>query len=90
MVDREQTFTLDQLNALATTKKITTLGCISNTLNGDLVGTAEWQGIPLVQLLATAGVQPGVVDLKFHAPTTTKTLFPWSGPSIRTRWWWWA
>lgn len=66
MVDREQTFTLDQLNALATTVKITTLGCISNTLNGDLVGTAEWQGVPLVQLLATAGVQPGVVDLKFH------------------------
>jgi len=66
MVDRERTFTLDQLNAMATTKKITTLGCISNTLNGDLVGTAEWQGVPLVQLLATAGVQPGVIDLTFH------------------------
>ncbi len=76
MVDREQTFTLDQLNALATTKKITTLGCISNTLNGDLVGTAEWQGIPLVQLLATAGVQPGVVDLKFHCADDYEDSIP--------------
>jgi DMSO/TMAO reductase YedYZ molybdopterin-dependent catalytic subunit len=76
MVDREQTYTLDQLNALATTKKITTLGCISNTLNGDLIGTAEWQGVPLVQLLATAGVQPGVVDLKFHCADDYEDSIP--------------
>jgi len=76
MVDREQTYTLDQLNALGTTTKITTLGCISNTLNGDLIGTAEWQGVPLVQLLATAGVQPGVVDLKFHCADDYEDSIP--------------
>jgi DMSO/TMAO reductase YedYZ molybdopterin-dependent catalytic subunit len=66
-VEKELTYTLEQLTALATTRKITTLGCISNQLNGDLIGTAEWQAVPLAQLLAEAGVQPGVVDLKFHA-----------------------
>ena len=67
MVDKPLTFTLDDLTALATTKKITTLCCISNEINGDLISTAEWQGVPLVDLLTQAGVQASAVDLKFTA-----------------------
>lgn len=67
MVDTPLTFDLAQLTALATTHKITTLGCISNDINGDLIGTAEWIGVPLVDLLNQAGVQPGVIKLKMHA-----------------------
>ncbi|MGH2547808.1 MAG: molybdopterin-dependent oxidoreductase, partial [Thermomicrobiales bacterium] len=46
MVNTPLTFDLAQLTALATTHKITTLGCISNDINGDLIGTAEWIGVP--------------------------------------------
>jgi DMSO/TMAO reductase YedYZ molybdopterin-dependent catalytic subunit len=67
LVDNPLTFDIDQLTALATTHKITTLGCISNEINGDLIGTAEWIGVPLMDLLNQAGVQTGVVKLKMHA-----------------------
>jgi DMSO/TMAO reductase YedYZ molybdopterin-dependent catalytic subunit len=67
LVNRELELTYDELVARATTKKITTLCCISNELNGDLISTAEWTGLPLAELLAEAGIQDGAVDLKFHA-----------------------
>ncbi len=67
LVDKEVEFTHDQLVERATLQKITTLCCISNQLNGDLIGTAQWTAVPLLDLLNEAGVQAGAVDLKFHA-----------------------
>ncbi|HEV2108891.1 MAG TPA: molybdopterin-dependent oxidoreductase [Thermomicrobiales bacterium] len=67
LVDQELTYTLDDLLARATTRKITTLCCISNQLNGDLIGTAEWQGFPLRSLLNEAGVKQEAVDIKLSA-----------------------
>jgi len=67
LVERELELTYDDLLARATTKKITTLCCVSNELNGDLIGTAEWTGLPLAELLQEAGIKEGAVDLKFHA-----------------------
>jgi len=67
LVERELELSHDDLVARATTQKITTLGCISNPLNGNLIGTAQWTGVPLVDLLNEAGIKPGAVDLKFHA-----------------------
>jgi len=66
-VAKPLTFTLADLQARATTKKITTLCCISNDIGGDLISTAEWTGVPLKDLLTEAGVQTGAIDLKFHA-----------------------
>ncbi len=48
-------------------QNITTLSCISNELNGDLAGTAEWTGLPLRDLLKEAGVDPAAVDIVFRA-----------------------
>lgn len=67
LVERDLVLSYDDLLARATTRAITTLCCISNPLNGDLIGTAQWTGLPLAQLLAEAGVQPAAVDLRFHA-----------------------
>ncbi len=67
MVDNELEFTHEQLVERATTQRITTLCCISNQLNGDLIGTAQWTAVPLIDLLNEAGVKEGAVDLKFHA-----------------------
>jgi DMSO/TMAO reductase YedYZ molybdopterin-dependent catalytic subunit len=67
MVDQELELSYDDLVARATTQKITTLCCISNELNGHLISTAQWTGLPLLELLEEAGVQEGAVDLKFHA-----------------------
>jgi DMSO/TMAO reductase YedYZ molybdopterin-dependent catalytic subunit len=67
LVEKELDLTYDDLVARATTQKITTLCCISNTLNGDLISTAQWTGLPLADLLNEAVIKPGAVDLKFHA-----------------------
>ncbi len=36
-----------------------TLACVSNTLGGDLIGTARWLGVRLDDLLEDAGISPG-------------------------------
>jgi DMSO/TMAO reductase YedYZ molybdopterin-dependent catalytic subunit len=67
MAETPKTFGYDELLQRATTHNITTLCCISNYLNGDLISTAEWTGIPLPDLLKEAGVNPKAVDLKLTA-----------------------
>jgi DMSO/TMAO reductase YedYZ molybdopterin-dependent catalytic subunit len=76
LVNTPLSFTLEQLTQRATTRKITTLGCISNELNGHLIGTAEWIGVPLAELLNEAGVQGGVIDLKLHAADDYEDSIP--------------
>jgi DMSO/TMAO reductase YedYZ molybdopterin-dependent catalytic subunit len=67
LVDTPLTLTYDDVAARSTTQNITTLACISNQLNGDLAGTAEWTGFPLRELLEEAGVDPAAVDIVFRA-----------------------
>jgi DMSO/TMAO reductase YedYZ molybdopterin-dependent catalytic subunit len=75
-VTTPQTYTLEQLTARATTKNITTLCCVSNEINGDLISTAEWTGIPLRDLLAEAGISASAVDLKCSAADDYSDSFP--------------
>jgi DMSO/TMAO reductase YedYZ molybdopterin-dependent catalytic subunit len=67
LVSKPLTLTYEDVVARAKTMNITTLSCISNELNGDLAGTAEWTGFPLRELLQEAGVDPKAVDIVFHA-----------------------
>jgi DMSO/TMAO reductase YedYZ molybdopterin-dependent catalytic subunit len=65
LVDTPRRYSLADLQARSTVSRITTLACISNDLNGDLIGTAEWTGVTLGDLLNEAGVKAGAVDLVF-------------------------
>lgn len=76
LVDRPLQLTYEDLVARATTTNITTLCCISNELNGDLVGTAEWTGVPLADLLREAGVQESAIDLKLSCADDYEDSFP--------------
>jgi len=67
LVERPLTLSYENVVARATTQNITTLSCISNELNGELAGTAEWTGVPLRLLLEEAGVNPAAVDIVFRA-----------------------
>lgn len=67
MVATPLTFSYEDIVARATTQNISTLSCISNELNGDLAGTAEWTGLPLRELLMEAGVDLDAVDIVFRA-----------------------
>lgn len=50
------TWSYDEMLGLATTEADITIGCVSNEIGGDLIGTARWQGVSLQALLARAGV----------------------------------
>ncbi|MGO4255190.1 molybdopterin-dependent oxidoreductase [Marmoricola sp. RAF53] len=58
MVDRELSFTYDELMAMAVEEHDITLTCVSNTVGGKLVGAARWLGLPVKVLLDRAGVSP--------------------------------
>jgi DMSO/TMAO reductase YedYZ molybdopterin-dependent catalytic subunit len=67
MVKTPLTLTYDDVMSRSKTRNITTLSCISNELNGDLAGTAEWTGLPLRELLEEAGINPATVKVVFRA-----------------------
>ncbi|MDQ3781099.1 MAG: molybdopterin-dependent oxidoreductase [Chloroflexota bacterium] len=76
LVNQPLKLSYEEVVQRATVRKITTLCCISNELGGDLIGTAEWQGFPLAELLAEAGVQENAVDLKFRCADDYEDSIP--------------
>jgi DMSO/TMAO reductase YedYZ molybdopterin-dependent catalytic subunit len=56
MVDRELTFSYDDLRERENVEYDITLTCVSNEVGGKLVGAARWTGVPLKELLEEAGV----------------------------------
>lgn len=55
-VDKELTFTFDQLAAMPLIERDITLTCVSNSVGGKYVGSARWIGVRLTDLLDLAGV----------------------------------
>ncbi|GAA1671315.1 oxidoreductase [Mycolicibacterium murale] len=58
MVDREVTFTFDDLSRFDVVEKAVTLACVSNPVGGDLISNAVWTGYRVRDLLAEAGIDP--------------------------------
>lgn len=67
LVDNPLTFTYDDIKSLPSIEQYATLACISNEVGGDLIGTALWRGVRLKDLLAQAGLKPGVIDIVLRA-----------------------
>jgi DMSO/TMAO reductase YedYZ molybdopterin-dependent catalytic subunit len=63
MVDRPFELTYAELSSMPQVEADITLSCVSNEIGGSLVGNARWQGVPLADVLARAGVQPGATQL---------------------------
>ncbi len=59
MVDQRVELSFDDLVSMGTDEYAVTLTCVSNEVGGGLVGNAIWQGIPIRDVLAMAGVQSG-------------------------------
>ncbi len=58
MVDRERTYTYDELLDRELIERDITISCVSNEVGGDLVGNARWIGCRLDDLLHDAGIKP--------------------------------
>jgi len=63
MVDTEKRLTLDDINSLPQVTNDITMGCVSNEVGGNLIGTAQWGGVLLADVLRSCGVQPGAQQL---------------------------
>ena len=58
MVDREVTYSFDDLRQFEPIEKTVTLTCVSNPVGGDLISNATWTGYRVRDLLRAAGVRP--------------------------------
>ena len=91
MVDRELTFTYDDLLARDLIEVPITMLCVSNEVGNHLVGNARWTGIPLADLLEEAGVQDGAEQVMGESVDGFTAGFPRRSPSTAaTPCWWWG
>jgi DMSO/TMAO reductase YedYZ molybdopterin-dependent catalytic subunit len=58
-------YSYGELLGLERQRRYVTLRCISNTLKSDLMGTAEWAGIHLSQLMGRNALPPGMAEVAF-------------------------
>ncbi len=63
MVDKPLSLSYDDILKRNLVEEDITLTCVSNTVGGQLTGTARWLGLPLSELLDEAGVQSGADQL---------------------------
>jgi DMSO/TMAO reductase YedYZ molybdopterin-dependent catalytic subunit len=63
LVDRELTFTYEELLAMPQSEAYLTLGCVGNDVGGPLIGTPLWQGPVLADLLRQARPQQEATQL---------------------------
>ncbi|HZQ31452.1 MAG TPA: molybdopterin-dependent oxidoreductase [Mycobacterium sp.] len=56
MVDREISYSLDDLKEFELVEKMVTLTCVSNPVGGDLISNAVWRGYRTRDLLSRAGI----------------------------------
>ncbi|TVT17601.1 molybdopterin-dependent oxidoreductase [Amycolatopsis acidiphila] len=63
MVDRELTFSYDDIRNRPLVERIVTLCCVSNPVGGPYISTARFLGVDLAELLGEAGVQQGAEQL---------------------------
>lgn len=77
LVRASRSWTLEQLRALESESRAITLECISNEVGGHLISTAQWRGVTLQKLLATAGgALPTATHLVFYGVDGYATSLP--------------
>ncbi|MTD56724.1 molybdopterin-dependent oxidoreductase [Amycolatopsis sp. RM579] len=63
MVDRELTFSYDDIRRRPLVERVVTLCCVSNPVGGPYISTSRFVGVDLAELLTEAGVQRGAQQL---------------------------
>jgi DMSO/TMAO reductase YedYZ molybdopterin-dependent catalytic subunit len=59
-------FTYDELKAMSSVSEYATLECISDKIEGDLISTAYWKGVPLRSILEKAQILPEAIYVVFR------------------------
>ena len=66
MVDTPLTLSYEEIKSMSAIEEFVTLECISNKIDGDLIGTALWKGVRLKDILKKAKILPGVQYIVFR------------------------
>jgi len=67
MVDRPLEFSFDDIRSMPLVEKTITMTCVSNEVGGPYVSTANFIGVPLLDLLDRAGVRAGAEQVVGHS-----------------------
>lgn len=67
LVERPIMLTYEQLVGRPTVLQIVTLECVGNTIAGEFISTAEWEGLSLRSLLEEVGAHANAYDVVFRA-----------------------
>ena len=68
LVGAPKSFSLEEVESFPEVTQYTTLECVSNNLNGNLIGNAKWGGVKVSDILANAGgVQSGASYVVFYS-----------------------
>jgi DMSO/TMAO reductase YedYZ molybdopterin-dependent catalytic subunit len=65
-VANPRTYRFEEIAAMPFVDQETTLECISNQVGSGLMSNAVWRGVPLRDLIAAAGLAPGIRQVLFH------------------------
>ncbi|MDR9392666.1 MAG: molybdopterin-dependent oxidoreductase, partial [Trueperaceae bacterium] len=76
LVTTPLSLSVDDLAALPSVTRPSTLVCVSNRVGGDLIGTSEWTGVRLRDLLEAAGVHPDAREVVAWAADNYDDSFP--------------
>jgi DMSO/TMAO reductase YedYZ molybdopterin-dependent catalytic subunit len=63
LFDKPRGLSLKELVSFPSVTQPITLSCISNRVGGDLIGTSNWTGLRLMDLLEDLGIQPAAKEL---------------------------
>jgi DMSO/TMAO reductase YedYZ molybdopterin-dependent catalytic subunit len=76
LVERPLELGLDDLRAMPSVTRPSTLICVSNPVGGELIGTSEWTGVRLADLLEAAGPRAEARELVLRAADNYTDSFP--------------
>jgi len=65
-VDRPFSITMDELAAMKDKSEFVTLECIGNSVGGDAIGNALWEGVTLKNIIEKASPRKGIVKTVFY------------------------
>jgi len=66
LISKPLKLSYSDLLLMPSVRRVSTLECAGNATGGAGVGTADWSGLPLGELLQRAGLKPGATTIVFH------------------------
>ncbi|MFQ5887266.1 MAG: sulfite oxidase [Candidatus Hydrothermarchaeales archaeon] len=66
LVEHPLNLKYEDITSMSSVSKTVTLICIGNGIGGELIGNAEWVGVPMKSLLEKAGVKSRAVDVVLY------------------------